>query len=150
MKALIVTLLPSFIQRSFASCFDFTLPWLPWLPWLSWLPWLTWLPLLWALGGNNLNFSNPLGIQTSSCSSGNSPAICPHNCVALDAVFTTSSPWQGRRGSGSWEQGAGSIRTRRRNINDAIKSTFLFVALFVLPAFLSPAPAFLANKFPRN
>lgn len=25
MKALIVTLLPSFIQRSFASCFDFTL-----------------------------------------------------------------------------------------------------------------------------
>jgi len=24
MKALIVTLLPSFIQRSFASCFDFT------------------------------------------------------------------------------------------------------------------------------
>lgn len=40
-----------------------------------------------ALGGNNLNFSNPLGIQTSSCSSRNSSAICPHNCVALAAAI---------------------------------------------------------------
>lgn len=97
------------------------------------LPWL--LCLCWALGGNNLNFSNPLGIQTSSCSSGNSPGnLSAQLCRSRCCLYYQSGKQAKQLEVGGRTERRAGIRTKRRPINDAIKSTFLFVALFVLPS----------------
>lgn len=152
MKALIVTLLPSFIHSTFiCQLLRFYLTWLPHPTDVA-----TALATAWALGGNNLNFSNPLGIQTSSCSNANSSAICPHNCVALDAVFTNISLWPvsgaavktARRGEARTVQ----AHQRRNQVDNFCLLLCLYCQLF--PSSCQSVSlfcrCFLVNKFPRN